>query len=266
MGTVILLIGVVVLFLLAIFIVIPLLTAMFISYGVKFPGEEAKKVFSEAVPIEFKKNISKENNYSITDAYIVILTEGSYSEPIGNVRWRLHLFFTIFNNSNYQIDVYDMHVNKYLSVTSLLNLPLAAPVDIRERIELYHTNSILAGGRIYPIKPGERMPVELILEITRTKQWSYEREASPADGFMLSIFGVFVDYHITKESKTSSIRIPSDSIFSFQSSEQGHLVYVNSNNLDVFREHHKKNPGGRGLVKAFQKALKKHTAQSFELN
>ena len=224
---------------------------------ITFPGIEVDK----KPPDEAHAVLVVSNQLPSVSDGVSLVTDGVSSEAIDNGRWRLHLFLSFFNYGHSAVILYDLHAHVYCRMAYILP---PASILWRAWIEIYETNSILAGGKEFHINPNECESMELVLEISRFEGIS---DASPAtDGMVLALFGLFADYHtLGSRGVVPHRRIPSESVFSFQNSDAGHLVYVNSDNISKYWDKHKSNPNGRKLVNAFRKVLEKHTSQIFEL-
>jgi hypothetical protein len=224
-------------------------------------------IFNQGLIVE-KKYATNDNILSIPNLRVVakknnellFSIEDLMSEPNGNASWRLHIYFTIYNNCSFELNIFDFHTHVYCSEAFH-----APPGDILRRyyIEIYETNSILAGGKTYSIKPKEHLSVDIAFDITRKEGYGDNIESK--EGMVLSIFGLFADYSFILNNEIKKKRVPVEAIYSFQNSINGHFIYINEKNIQYYWEKHKSSASGRTLVNAFRKALKIHLSKEFDL-
>ena len=239
------------------------------GYKITFPGVEAQRTRMESVDTNFPTSSKIQN--SSNNLTVSCIVEGTRLESLEEARWRLYLYFTIFNFETQKIIVYDMHANAYvMDATSPFLLPQWNMEAKREWIELYQDNSLLASGNYYELAPNEYLPIVLTLEITRLTGEKFENgvlvERNPESGSALSIFGLFVDYHYLKEGRVGNMRMPSDSLFLFQHDTIGQLIFINKKNIAHYLEKHNGNHTAVGILKIVKDLLEKHTSQKLELS
>jgi hypothetical protein len=230
--------------------------------------------------------ISQVQSRDQTTPELTVMTEAIKAEPLGEARWRLRVFFSLFNQAGHPIIVSDMHAHVYYS--SRIGMPPPASIwEWRSRIwiELKEDNSILTGGKLYEIRAHDSSAFEVSMEISRMEEKPVNRvglapkykdevnvpefnegEGSPSEGRMWTVFGLFIDYFGSLASgEPVRWRVPTDSVFSFQDYNNGHVVYVNSANLEQYKRKHEGGVPGEMLVRLFERALREHTIRVFTL-
>ncbi len=247
---------------------------------------------------------------------VSVVTEAIKVVPLGTVRWRLDVYVSLFNASSHDIALHDIHAHVYYS--RRMSIPPPGSIwEWRSRvwIELKEDNSILTGGKVYEVPSKKFHPFHLSVEISRLEEpnigsaglrprYKDERVLSHEDGveskgFMLTVFGLFFDYHTLRNGNPVKVRIPSDSIYSFQDIigfyldyyrrgdpsfraedggfklpedardfehvNGGHALFVNNHNLGDYWKKHEKNLYGQMLVRIFEKSLTAHRSKPFFL-
>ena len=146
---------------LVIFLSLLIFIQAYIPLTISYPGIQVKKKYQD-----YKTDTRILNTLLNSDKKqdIKFTIEDVYSEPNREATWKLHVYFTIYSNCLYDITIFDFHANVYCS-EAFLAPPLT--IGLRYYIELFETNSILAGGKTYQLKSNEEMPVEIVFEITR---------------------------------------------------------------------------------------------------
>jgi hypothetical protein len=266
-------------------------------------------------------NIAAVEPRSNSQQEIAVLTEKISVEALSAARWRLQVYLSVFNTSPLPIDVHDVHTHVYFNCRMTMPPP-ASIWEWRSRIwiELKEDNSILTSGLVYPIAPNDLQPFEITLEISRLEEKPIglasgglrpryrderieefkEEDAVESKGFMLTVFGLFVDYTARRSERMGRFRAPSDSIFVFddyfgyffdyyrrgapdlrhpdgtfkppdwvmslQGTNGGHATHVNTANLGQLQEKEGANAYGDMRVRLFQRVLQEHLARSFTLN
>jgi hypothetical protein len=198
---------------------------------------------------------------SVDRSALAFSIEGLRAEPMGEGAWLISVYLGIFNSSNGPVTIFDVHANAYCG--EAFRLP-PMTLGLRYAIEILQNNSILAAGRVYCLEGAESIETEIVFEISRLQGGM---ELKNCGGFVLSIFGLDVDYSYHDSGRLIKMRVPVDAVFCFQDiGGPGHLVEVNQRNLDVYFKKHKWYSGGRQLVKACKKALGYHTAHAYLLS
>ena len=188
---------------------------------------------------------------SLSDTRVHCLTERCELVAMRHRAWQAALYFTLTNHESHSVLVTDMHAHLYLEESFL---PPKASILNRESVVLYEDNSTMFNKKSYRLEPSEALPIELCFRITCDK---------PEDSWM-SIFGLFFDYMLIAP-ESHLVRCPSDSIFIFQNSHNGHLVYVHKNNLSSYWLRHQKSLSGLAMCNKFEKILFRHTSNAFAL-
>lgn len=230
-------------------ILIQITMIIFHRASINVPGKLIERTFSQQS--ECKLDLC-EGVGTRQEIPLSVVTNGAYSEAIGLNHWRLVIKLSVSNHRcNQASNIVDLHAHVYC-LEGLIVPP--ASITYMERLNIYHTNSIIPGGLEYQLTPNERCPLEVCLEISRNDS-----------GRLFCVFGLFLDCNFRNNGQEKYFRIPSDSIYAFQNdTDEGVLIFINEDNLPQYQKRMSQYPN-RKLMKQFEIALGQHLREIHEL-
>lgn len=195
---------------------------------------------------------AKRTSDSRNEPSLAFLVEKVTARPTAEARWRLTVYASISNPGAGRVVLDDFHAHVFFSCRITIPHP-ASIYEWRSRIwiELKEDNSMIK-DKVIEVPAHESVPLAIELEISRLAEEpvglangglrpKYREDgaipdfqsAIPDRGYMLTIFGLYVDYLTSSDGVPVRIRIPSDSVCMFHDDVGRLLTYYQRGSPDL---------------------------------